>query len=145
LDLRHSVLLPYAAGDMFDLIEQAEQYPQFVPWCSAATILERSDEWVAARLEFCYLKLRFGFVTRNPKRRPQWLQVRLVEGPFKRFLGTWELKALGDQGCKVEFSLSFEVADGLLDFVAAPVVDRISRAMVEAFVRRAQQSLKELA
>ena len=54
-----------------------------------ATILERSDDWVAARIEFSYLKVRFGFQTRNPKRRPEWLQVRLVEGPFRHFQADW--------------------------------------------------------
>ena len=70
LEIRRSVLVPYSAEDMFDLIEQAEAYPQFLPWCTGATILERSDDWVAARIDFTYLQFRFGFQTRNPKRRP---------------------------------------------------------------------------
>jgi ribosome-associated toxin RatA of RatAB toxin-antitoxin module len=89
VELERSVLLPYSAHDIFDLIEAAEHYPQFLPWCTGVTILERSDDWVAARLDFSYLRLRFGFQTRNPKRRPEWLRVQLVEGPFKHFRGDW--------------------------------------------------------
>ncbi|MEO8924960.1 MAG: SRPBCC family protein [Caldimonas sp.] len=63
MELSRSVLVPYCAEDMFDLLERAESYPQFLPWCTAATILERSDDWVAARLEFCYLQVRFGLQT----------------------------------------------------------------------------------
>jgi CRP/FNR family transcriptional regulator, cyclic AMP receptor protein len=145
LELRRSVLVPYAVEDMFDLIERAEHYPQFLPWCTTATILERSDDWVAARIEFSYLKFRFGFQTRNPKRRPHWLNVRLVEGPFKHFHGDWALTPLGKRGCRIEFVLSCEIADGAFDTLAAPAVEMVSRTMVDAFVKRAEQTLTELA
>jgi CRP/FNR family transcriptional regulator, cyclic AMP receptor protein len=126
---------------MFDLIEQAEHYPQFLPWCTGAKILERSDDWVAARIDFSYLKVRFGFQTRNPKRRPEWLQVRLVEGPFRSFKGDWQLTPLGDQGCRIVFDLSFEIADGWFDTIAVSAVERVSRTMMDAFVKRAEDTL----
>jgi ribosome-associated toxin RatA of RatAB toxin-antitoxin module len=141
LELRRSVLVPYTAEGMFDLIEQAEDYPKFLPWCVAATILERSDDWVAARIEFSYLKVRFGFQTRNPKRRPEWLQVRLVEGPFRHFQADWRLRPLGHLGCKVEFDLAYEVSDSVLDRMAAKAVDVVSRSMMDAFIRRAEATL----
>ena len=97
MEISRSVLVPYSADAMFDLIEQAEWYPSFLPWCTAAEILERSEDWVAARIEFSYLNLRFAMSTRNPKRRPEWLQVRLVEGPFRQFHGDWRLVPLADQ------------------------------------------------
>lgn len=140
MELKRSVLLPYSVQDMFDLIEQAEHYPQFLPWCVGATILERSDEWVAARIEFSYLKLRFGFQTRNRKSRPQWLQVRMVEGPFRNFSCDWAFVPLGTLGCRVEFAMSFEVADGRLDALAGPAAGVVAKAMVEAFVKRADRS-----
>jgi ribosome-associated toxin RatA of RatAB toxin-antitoxin module len=143
LEVQRSVLLPYSAEDMFDLIEQAEHYPSFLPWCTGVTIFERSEEWVAARIEFSYLKVRFGMRTRNPKQRPQWLNVRLEEGPFKRFHGDWTFTQLGDLGCKVNFVASFEISDGILDAIAKQVVDLVAGSMVEAFVKRARATLKD--
>lgn len=128
---------------MFDVIEQAERYPEFLPWCVGATVLERSDDWVAGKIDFSYKKIRFSVRTRNPKRRPQWLQVRLVEGPFRRFDGDWQLTRLGELGCKVEFDVSYEIADGLLDRAARPAVDFVARTMVDAFVKRAEHMHRE--
>jgi CRP/FNR family transcriptional regulator, cyclic AMP receptor protein len=145
LEIRRSVLVPYSAHDMFDLIEQAERYPQFLPWCTGATILERSDDWVAARIEFSYRRFGFGFQTRNPKRRPEWLQVRLVEGPFKHFQADWALTPLGRLGCKIDFALAYEISDRFFDRLAAPAVEIVSRSMMDAFVRRAEQTLTEFA
>jgi ribosome-associated toxin RatA of RatAB toxin-antitoxin module len=144
VEIRRSVLVPYSAEAMFDLIEQAESYPSFLPWCTAAEILERSDEWVAARLEFSYLNLRFAMRTRNPKRRAEWLQVRLVEGPFRNFHGDWRLLPLANQGCKVNFDLSYEFSEGLVDRVAGVALDRIFGSVVEAFVKRAEATLTPL-
>ena len=129
---------------MFDLIERAEWYPHFLPWCTAATILERSDEWVAARIEFSYRRFSFGFQTRNAKCRPEWLKVRLVEGPFKHFHGDWRLAPLGSHGCRVDFDVSYEISDGLLDRLAAPAIEFVSRSMMDAFVKRAENTLTEI-
>jgi len=144
MELRRSVLVPYPAESMFDLIEHAEAYPQFLPWCVGAAILERNDDWVAGRLDFSYLQIRFSFQTRNAKRRPEWLRVRLVDGPFRRFDGDWRLTPLGDLGCKIEFDVSYEISDGLLDRLAKPAVDFVSRSMMDAFVKRAEHTLKEV-
>lgn len=145
MEIKRSVLVPYPREEMFDLIEQAEHYPLFLPWCTAASILERSDEWVAARIDFKYLQVRFGFQTRNPKSRPEWLKVRMVEGPFRRFEADWLLSPLGSQGCRIQFALSYEVSDGLLDRVAAHAVEVVARSMMDAFVKRAEETLVPLA
>jgi ribosome-associated toxin RatA of RatAB toxin-antitoxin module len=144
VEITRSVLVPYSAEAMFDLIEQAECYPSFLPWCTAAEIVERSEDWVAARLEFSYLKLRFAMRTRNPKRRPEWLQVRMVEGPFSRFHGDWRLVPLADQGCKVTFNLSYQPSETLFDRFATAALDRIFGSVVEAFVKRAEETLTPL-
>ncbi len=142
MELRRSVLVPYSAERMFDLIEHAEDYPKFLPWCVAATILERSDDWVAARIDFSYMRVRFGFQTRNPKRRPEWLKVRMVDGPFRHFHADWTLKPLGTQGCRIDFDLSYEIAEGVLDRLAAKAVERVSRSMMDAFIQRAEASFE---
>jgi ribosome-associated toxin RatA of RatAB toxin-antitoxin module len=123
---------------MFDLIEQAEFYPQFLPWCVGATILERSDDRVCGKIDFSYLQIRFSLRTCNAKRRPDWLRVRMVDGPFRHFDGDWRLTGLGGHGCKVEFDVCYEIADGLLDQLARPAVGLVSRSMVDAFVKRAE-------
>ena len=143
MQVRRSVLVPYSAESMFDVIEQAEHYPAFLPWCVGATILERSDDWVAGKVDFSFLQIRFSFRTRNPKRRPEWLNVRLVDGPFRHFDGDWRLTPLGDLGCKIEFDVSYEISDGLLDQLVRPAVDFVSRSMMDAFVRRAEHISSE--
>jgi ribosome-associated toxin RatA of RatAB toxin-antitoxin module len=139
VEVRRSALVAHPAERLFTLIEAAEDYPAFLPWCSGVTILERSDEMVSARIEVAWRGVRFGFVTRNPKRAPTWMAIGLADGPFRRFEGEWHLTPLGPAGCRVEFRLVYDFAAGVLGSLAAPVFDRAANTMVDAFVRRADE------
>ena len=139
--VRRSLLMPYPAELMFDLIEQAEHYPQFIPWCTDAVILERSDELVAARLSMRVAGLTLTLQTRNPKRRPDWLALRMERGPLRRFEGEWRLTPLNAGACRIEFTLTYEFADRLTERVAGPVFARMADTMVDAYVARAERIL----
>ena len=133
--------MPYPAESMFDLIEQAEYYPQFIPWCTEAVILERTDEMVAARIAMRVAGLTLSLQTRNPKRRPEWLALRMVRGPLRRFEGEWRLTPLNASACRIEFTLTYEFADRLIERVAGPVFARMADTMVDAYVSRAERIL----
>ena len=145
MEVRKSALVGFAAESMFDLIEAAEHYPEFLPWCAGATILARDDSVVAAEIAVNYHGARFTFATRNPKRRPEWMAITLVRGPFRRFEGEWNLKALSPSACKIEFALRYEFGGALAGTVAAPVFGRIANTFVDAFVARAERTLDSAA
>lgn len=111
MQARRSVLVADSAERMFDLIEAAEHYPAFLPWCASSSVLQRDDEVVVARLQVAYMGARFEFITRNPKRRPEFMAIGLEQGPFQRFEGSWNLKALTSWGCRIDFTLSYDFAN----------------------------------
>ena len=139
MEIRKSALVAHAAERMFDLIEAAEHYPAFLPWCAGATILARDDSVVVADIAVNYHGVRFRFTTRNPKRRPEWMAVTLERGPFRRFDGEWRLTPLGSSGCKIEFTFCYEFQTALVGTLAGPVFDRIANSIVDAFVARAER------
>jgi ribosome-associated toxin RatA of RatAB toxin-antitoxin module len=139
IEVRKTLLVPYSAERMFDLIERAEDYPRFLPWCASATILERSDDVVSAAITVDYHGVKFHFTTRNPKRRPAWLAIRLERGPFRRFEGEWHLAPLGDEGCRIQFDLHYEFTSTVMRTLAGPVFAKIADTLVDAFVGRAEQ------
>jgi ribosome-associated toxin RatA of RatAB toxin-antitoxin module len=135
--LRRSALVARSAAHLFDIIEAAEHYPQFLPWCAGAQIVSRDDSVVSADIRVRWGGLKFEFRTRNPKQRPAHMAIHLEHGPFRRFEGEWRLKALADEACKVEFSLDCEFDSALMTRAAGPMFDRISDTLVDAFVQRA--------
>jgi ribosome-associated toxin RatA of RatAB toxin-antitoxin module len=132
-----SVLVPYAASQMFELVDRIELYPQFLPWCAGATVLAQEGSHKTARLDIAYHGVRSHFTTDNANRPPDSIIITLKDGPFRHLHGEWRFRALGEHGCKVEFNLAYEFATALLDKAIGPVFNHIASTFIEAFVRRA--------
>jgi ribosome-associated toxin RatA of RatAB toxin-antitoxin module len=141
LEIRKSALIGHSAASTFDLIEAAEHYPAFLPWCANAVILERDPSVVMARITINYHGLHFDLTTRNPKRRPHWMAIHLERGPFRRFEGEWQVVELAPKACKIEFTLRYEFDNALVGKVAGGVFDNIADTLVDAFAHRAERAL----
>ncbi len=140
VEIRRSALIGRSAAHTFDLIEAAEHYPSFLPWCADAVILARDDRFVAARIKVNYRGLKFDLTTRNPKERPRWMAIHLAEGPFRRFEGEWRVDALADEACRIEFLLRYEFDSALVGRLAGGVFEGIANTLVDAFARRAGEA-----
>lgn len=137
MNVRRTALLPLPAAHLYDIIEAAEHYPRFLPWCAGARIVHRDDEMVSADLQVKWGGMNFEMRTRNPKRRPEFMAIHLERGPFKRFEGEWHVTPLAPDACKVLFTLDWEFDSGLMTRVAGPVFKKLTDTMVEAFIQHA--------
>ncbi len=124
---------------MYDLVERVEEYPKFLPWCGGADVRRDSDERAVATILIDYRGLKQRFTTTNVQRPPEAISMRLRDGPFSKLEGEWRFLALRPDACKVDFSLEYAFAGGLLGRALAPVFDHIARSFIDAFVRRAEQ------
>ena len=142
--VKKSVLLAYTAREMYDLVNGCERYPEFLPWCESAQVLERSETNVVARLGLAYMGVRHAFTTRNENRPGEAVVIRLVDGPFSVLDGNWLFRPLGGEGsvplgCKIEFEMRYGFSSGALERVVSPVFDKIANTFVDSFVKRAEQ------
>ena len=142
MEVHKSASVGRSAIETFDLIEAAEHYPTFLPWCADAVILARDHESVAARITVDFHGIRFALTTRNPKRRPHWMAIRLEHGPFRRFEGEWRVTELAADACRIDFDLRYEFGRGLVGLLARPVFNDIANTLVGAFAQRAEQGVK---
>jgi ribosome-associated toxin RatA of RatAB toxin-antitoxin module len=143
--VKKSVLLWYSPREMADLVRRVEDYPEFLPWCERAEVLERHDDGVTARLHLSYAGVRHSFTTRNRHDADKRVVVRLVDGPFSELDGTWGFTPLTlpgsdeENACKIEFDLRYAFSSRALELVVSPVFDRIADTFVDRFVVRAEQ------
>ena len=141
--VRRSVLLWYSPREMYGLVTGIAEYPQFLPWCNSAEVLDSSADAITARLGLAYMGVRHSFTTRNQHVPDRSVMVSLVDGPFSLLEGSWLFHPLGrpgseEQACKIEFDLRYTFASAALEAVVSPVFDRVSDTFVDAFVRRAE-------
>jgi ribosome-associated toxin RatA of RatAB toxin-antitoxin module len=133
-----SVLVPYSAASMFELVDRVENYPAFLPWCGGTTILETHQGGKTARIDIDYHGVRAHFTTDNANRPPDSIVITLKDGPFRHLHGEWRFRALAAEACKVEFELAYEFSTPLLAKVVGPVFAHIANTFIDAFVRRAE-------
>ena len=141
--VRKSVLLWYSPREMYDLVTGIARYPEFLPWCDRADLVQTHEDGVTAKLGLAYMGVRHSFTTRNVQVAPDSVKVQLVDGPFSVLDGTWLFKTLGRPGseqpaCKIEFELRYAFASPALEALVSPVFDRVANTFVESFVRRAE-------
>ncbi|MDA8383722.1 MAG: type II toxin-antitoxin system RatA family toxin [Betaproteobacteria bacterium] len=134
-----SVLVRHSAAQMFVLVDDVEHYPEFLPWCGGTAVKFRDEHTTLATIHINYHHIKQSFTTENSKQAPALMEIRLREGPFRQLEGQWRFTALGEEACKIEFSLQYEFASRLLDGVLGPVFNYIASTFVDAFVQRADR------
>lgn len=142
--VKKSVLLWYSAQEMYELVTRVQDYPQFLPWCDKAEVLESSEGQMTARLYLSYAGLHHAFTTRNTHVPGELVVVKLVDGPFSLLEGEWRFTPIGSgvsgpPASKVELDLRYAFSSGTLQALVSPVFDRIANTLVDSFVKRAAQ------
>jgi len=135
--IARSAIVEHSAGELYALVEDIEAYPQFLPWCREARVRERSAGRTVATLAVGMKGVRCEFSTENSNRPPEAIDMRLLEGPFRRFEAHWRFHPLEARAARIEFSMTYELTGGIVARALAPLFDAIADTMVEAFKRRA--------
>lgn len=137
--VERSALVPYSREQMFQLVNDVACYPQFVPSCEAAEVLEQNEHFVVGRLFIKKAGIQQAFTTKNTLYPYDKVTLELVDGPFKHLSGLWAFKALPGNACRVSLQLEFEFSNRMLQFAFGKVFNEVTSKMVDAFAQRAKQ------
>ncbi len=137
--IRKSVLVPYSTAQIYALIERAEDYPTFLPWCTGCSVIERTEQGMQATLGVGVRGINLKFTTVNQHFPTEKITLRLKDGPFSSLNGQWLLAPLAANACKVSLELDYQFASVLIEKLIAPVFDPIAATLIDAFVERADQ------
>ena len=133
-----SVLLPFSAEQMFALVDNVADYPQFLPWCGGSSVTVLDENKIRATVHIDYHHVKQSFTTENVRLFPQHIDITLLDGPFKQLDGSWHFIVLTPTACKIEFRLSYEFSSKILEKVVGPIFNYIASTFVEAFIKRAE-------
>lgn len=137
-ELKRSALIARPATQVFELVNDVDAYPSFVPGCHEARVLSRTGGEVVARLGVHRGVLRTHFTTRNRLEPPGRVMMQLVEGPFRVLEGDWRFQPAGEAGCRVELTLRYEFSNRLKAALFEPLFEHTATDLVQAFVQRAR-------
>lgn len=135
-------VLRYSADQMYALVADVANYPQFLPWTSAARVRslrpqDDGSEIMEADLviSFKVFRERFGSrVVLWPETRR--IETEYLEGPFQHMRSNWEFRDV-DGGCEVSFDVDFAFKNRLLQSAADLFFYEAMKRIVRAFEQRA--------
>src|SRR6188768_2274293 len=110
-EVKRSALIAESPDRMYELINDIERYPEFVPWCTAARVESRKEGAVVATLTIKRGPLRTEFTTRILLEPGKRVLMQSVTGPFRVLGVLWTPTPPGDLGCRVEREMRFEFAN----------------------------------
>ena len=137
-----SVLIWYSAEEMFALVTDVARYPEFLPWCDRASVVENGDTGMKAEIGIAFSGIHQTFTTLNEHVPGREVTMKLLDGPFSHLDGQWKFIPLGNEqqrACKVELDLHYGFSNATLAKLVGPVFDKIAGSMVDAFVKRAEE------
>ena len=105
--------LPHTADQLYDLVSDVEDYPDFLPWCVGLRVTGRDENVIRADMIVGFKMLREKFtsrVTLTPKER---IDVEYLDGPFRYLENRW-LFIEKEGGCEIDFFIDFEFRSRLL-------------------------------
>ena len=136
--IQRSALLPYPAQALYDLVNDVARYPEFLPWCSNAEVMESTPQQMRAALTVAKGGVSQRFVTDNALMPGERIEMRLLEGPFSQLHGVWEFKALNERACKISLDLTFDYSGPLVKATLGPLFNQAANTLVDAFCQRAK-------
>jgi|TARA_E500000178_G_scaffold10799_1_gene10568 ribosome-associated toxin RatA of RatAB toxin-antitoxin module len=140
--IKKSALMAHPVSTMFALVADIESYPEFLPGCVGAEVLETTSDGVVARLDLAKAGVKQSFVTSNTNIANESIHLQLADGPLESLTGTWRFQPLSDEACKVTLDLSFELRSGLMRLAVGKLFETVANDMVGAMVSRADQLAK---
>lgn len=137
--ISRSALVMFSAQQMFDLVNDVSRYPEFLPNCSGAKVLCENNHAMSASVEISKAGLRKWFTTENTLVTGKAIEMKLIDGPFKKLAGGWKFTELDEHACKVSLELDFEFTNKLVELAFGKVFNEVANNMVKAFSLRAKQ------
>jgi coenzyme Q-binding protein COQ10 len=135
--------LPYTPRQLFDLVADIETYPEFLPWCVAARIRERTGDEVLADLVVGNRIFRERFTSKvtldagdGSHENPPRIDVEYVAGPMQHMENHWVFRP-ADGGTELDFHVDFEFRSRILQAAITSLFNEVTRRMVGAFGERA--------
>jgi coenzyme Q-binding protein COQ10 len=137
--------VPHVPERMFDLVNDLDRYPRFLPNVTAMTV--KRDDGAAGDVRYARMTVRFGPVTQSYTSRvtadptARTITASAVDGPFKYLDSKWTFEPEGE-GTRVRFDIDFKIANPLLAAAAEPAFGAKQEEIIEAFVTEADRRFR---
>lgn len=129
----------HAPAQLFDLVVDVEQYPDFLPWVIAARVTGGRDQAILVEMTMGTWLLHKQFNTVALLDRPHRVEINSYDTIFERFEQIWTFAPAAEGGTNVEYRVDVKLKSDILQMLIAELFVERSKTIVAAFIRRADR------
>ena len=109
-----------------EVITNFNDYSNFIPGCTRATLISRELPIEIGRLEFNVLGKDYYIESENTLDDSS-ITIRQLKGPFEKFEGEWTVESINESSCKINFNATYELPFLLDAITPKKLVDNFSK------------------
>ena len=125
---------------IFNLINDIESYPNYLPWCTSAKVIKESDNVVVGKIYISKSFIKWNFSTKNTIVKNRSITLQFVDGPFENLDGKWLFSSLDDHNTKVSLEINYKFKSSLIELSIEPIFTSIMNSILKSFVQQAFKS-----
>ena len=135
----NSIVLPFRAKQLYEIVIDVESYPEFLPWCLSSRIVKKIDDNnFDAELTVGYKAIDEKYISRIQAEYEKKIISKAISGPFKFLDSSWYFKNIDKKQCKVDFMVEYQFKSFFLDKVMGRLFKKATIKMLDAFEQRAR-------
>ena len=141
--IKKQAIVFHSKERMFELVDQVEDYPTFLPWCGETEVLARNKDITRAKINIRFKGIKQSFTTENHKTYPDKMVINLIDGPFKKLEGEWRFIEIEEGSSRIELELNYEFKNFILEKLISPAFSVIANTFIDSFVVKANKDNHE--
>ena len=125
---------------IFNLINDIESYPNYLPWCTKSEVKEESADTIIGKLFISKRIINWNFSTKNTIKKNELISLELVDGPFESLTGKWTFSSINKFNTKVSLDIDYKFKSSIIELSIEPIFSSIMNSILKSFVQEAFKS-----
>jgi ribosome-associated toxin RatA of RatAB toxin-antitoxin module len=122
---------------IFDLINDVENYPSFLPWCTKTEVTKESENINIGKIFISKSFIKWDFSTKNLIDINKSITLSLIDGPFDKLNGKWSFKPLDKNNTLVTLEIDYKFKNSLIEISIEPIFASIMNSILKSFIDQA--------
>ena len=135
--------LNHNANDLYNIVLNIEEYPDYIPWCTKIEILDKYKNVIKANMTVNYKFFPTQEFTSKVEfnKKNKIIKTSYIKGPLKNLHTQWKFKQLNKEKSKVIFIIEFEFKNFIHQKIAELFFPLIETKMLRSFIARVEKKL----
>ena len=118
-----------------EVITNFNDYSNFIPGCTRATLISRKPPIEIGRLEFNVLGKDYYIESENTLDDSS-ITIKQLKGPFEKFEGRWSVAHIDKNSCQIDFDATYELPFLLNAITPDYLANNFSKNIIDSFIER---------